>query len=81
MGFHSTEAGFRNLVQKLCVFTLDSGIDIGQGINVGPGKLGKKNKRMAFNKYLHIHKKVLSPSLIRQYGLEKKITSIGFKAM
>ena len=29
--------------------TLESGIDVGQGINVGPGKLGKKNKRRALN--------------------------------
>ena len=27
--------------------TLASGIDIGQGINVGPGKFGKKDKRAA----------------------------------
>ena len=26
-------------------FTLASGIDVGQRINVGPGKLGKKNKQ------------------------------------
>ena len=25
--------------------TLESGMDIGQGINVGPGKFGKKNKK------------------------------------
>ena len=25
------------------VLTLASGIDVGQGINVGPGKFGKKN--------------------------------------
>jgi hypothetical protein len=29
--------------------TLESGIDVGQGINVGPGKLGEKNKRRALN--------------------------------
>ena len=29
--------------------TLASGIDVGQGINVGPGKFGKKNKRRALN--------------------------------
>ena len=29
-----------------------SGIDIGQGINVGPGKFGKKNKRRALNNVL-----------------------------
>ena len=27
--------------------TLESGIDVGQGINVGPGKFAKKNKRRA----------------------------------
>ena len=31
--------------------TLDSGIDVWQGINVGPGKLGRKNKRRALNKH------------------------------
>ena len=31
-------------------FTLESGIDVGQEITVGPGKFGKKNKRRAFNK-------------------------------
>ena len=30
--------------------TLESGIDVGQGINVGPGKFGKKNKHRALNK-------------------------------
>ena len=30
--------------------TLESGIDVGQKINVRPGKLGKNNKRMALNK-------------------------------
>ena len=29
------------------VFTLESGIDVGQGITVGPGKFIKKNKRRA----------------------------------
>ena len=32
------------------LFTLESGIDVGQGINVGPGKSVKKNKRSAWNK-------------------------------
>ena len=31
--------------------TLESGIDVGQGITVGPGKLIKKNKRRALNKH------------------------------
>ena len=30
--------------------TLESGIDVGQGITVGPGKFGKKNKRRDLNK-------------------------------
>ena len=29
--------------------TLASGIDVGQGINGGPGKFGRKNKRRALN--------------------------------
>ena len=31
--------------------TLDSGIDVGQGINIGPGTFGKMNKRRALNKH------------------------------
>ena len=34
------------------ILTLESGIDVGQGINVGPGKLGKKNKRRALNTHV-----------------------------
>jgi hypothetical protein len=30
--------------------TLESVIDVGQGISVGPGRFGKKNKRRALNK-------------------------------
>ena len=30
--------------------TLESVIDIGQGISIGPGRFGKKNKRRALNK-------------------------------
>ena len=30
--------------------TLESGIEVGQGINVRPGKFGKNNKRRALNK-------------------------------
>ena len=29
---------------------LESVIDVGQGISVGPGRFGKKNKRRALNK-------------------------------
>ena len=32
-------------------YTLESGIDVGQGITVGPGKFVKKNKRRALNKH------------------------------
>jgi hypothetical protein len=35
-------------VEKL-VHTLDSGIDVGQGIRVGPGKFDIKNKHRALN--------------------------------
>ena len=31
-------------------YTLEFGIDVGQGINVGPGNFGKNNKRRALNK-------------------------------
>ena len=34
------------------VLTQNSGIDIGQEINVGPGKFGKKNKRRALNTHV-----------------------------
>ena len=32
------------------VITLESVIDVGQGISVGPGRFGKKNKRRVLNK-------------------------------
>ena len=32
--------------------TLESGIDVGELINVGPGKFGKKNKRRALNTHV-----------------------------
>ena len=35
---------------KIPSITLESGIDVGQGIIVGPGKCIKKNKRRALNK-------------------------------
>ena len=31
-------------------YILESGIDVGQGINIGHGKFGKKNKNRALNK-------------------------------
>ena len=33
--------------------TLESGIDVGQGISVGPGKFDKKNKRRALNTHVN----------------------------
>ena len=36
-------------------FTLESGIDVGQGITVGPGKFVKKNKRRAWKKNVQIY--------------------------
>ena len=38
--------------------TLESGIDVGQGMNVGPGKVGKKNKRRALNSHVLSNKAV-----------------------
>ena len=32
------------------LITLKSGINVGQGINVGPGKFGKENKCRALNR-------------------------------
>ena len=32
------------------MITLESGIDVGQGINVGQGKFDKKNEHRALNK-------------------------------
>ena len=34
------------------VITLASGIDVGQGINKGPGQFGEKNKRRALNTHV-----------------------------
>ena len=34
------------------LITLASGIDVGQGINVEPGKFGKKNKHRALNTHV-----------------------------
>jgi len=40
----------RKYTSKSILPTLESRIDVGQGINVGPGKFGKKNNRSALNK-------------------------------
>ena len=47
----------KNIIQSDIFFslhagTLASGINVGQGINVGPGKFGKKNKRRALNTHV-----------------------------
>ena len=39
-----------SLDRSIPMGTLESGIDVGQGITVGPGKLVKKNKHRALNK-------------------------------
>jgi hypothetical protein len=39
-----------NLESNWRVSTLESGIDVGQGINIWPGKFGKNNKSRALNK-------------------------------
>ena len=36
---------------EIVAITLESGIDVGQGIIVGPGNFVKKNKRRALNKH------------------------------
>jgi len=36
----------------LLLGTLESVIDVGQGISVGPGKFDKKNKRRALNTHV-----------------------------
>jgi len=41
---------------SICLLdTLESGIDVGQGINIGPGIFGKKNKSRAY-----VYSRVLS---------------------
>ena len=52
--------------------TLDSSIDVGQGISIGPDKFSKKNKHMALNKYLHIKKKSALPLFNKAVGPGKK---------
>ena len=46
---HNICEGIPSLMHFWLLSTLASGIDVGQGINVGPGKFGKKNKRRALN--------------------------------
>ena len=43
--------GSLSLILPLIFFrhTLESVIDVGQGISLGPGRFGKKNKRKALN--------------------------------
>ena len=37
-------------LEEFIFHTLESGIDVGQGITIGPGKFVKKNKCRALNK-------------------------------
>ena len=70
--FHSTFSSQASFICKSLPwtqYTLAAGIDVGKGINVGPGKFGKRNKRRAF--YVvsnHLNDLYV---LIRPYGLEK----------
>ena len=53
--------------------TLASGIDLGQEINVGPGKFGKKNKRRALNTHVNNHLNNLYVLSNKAVGPGKKI--------
>ena len=44
-----TDKNYRFMRLSAVARSLNSGIDVGQGINVGPGKFGKKNRRRALN--------------------------------
>ena len=46
----SKQLFFVNMEMERRKYTLESGIDIGHGINVGPGKFYKNNKLRALNK-------------------------------
>ena len=52
ISFKATKLVDRNLRIMKYIGTLASRIDVGQGINVGPGKFGKKNKRRALNTHV-----------------------------
>ena len=47
----SKKKEFNFQIQIFIYFTLESGIDVGQGITVGPGKFDKKNKDRVLNKH------------------------------
>ena len=46
------EATFNQVATFIPDSRVASGIDVGQGINVGPGKFGKKNKCRALNTHV-----------------------------
>ena len=50
MNNYTFKVGLWYAVQIRQRLTLESGIDVGQEITVGPGKFVKKNKRSALNK-------------------------------
>ena len=50
-----------------CFGTLESGIDVGQGITVGPGKFVKKNKHGSGSGGMHIMMGVHVPRFTEQW--------------
>ena len=48
--FKSSKVVILQLLCNLGTPTLECGIDVGQGITIGPGKFIKKNKRRPLNK-------------------------------
>ena len=58
--------------------TLASGIDVGQGINIGPGKFGKKNEGRALNTQIHMSY-VVNTHLDNLYVLSNKAVGPGKK--
>ena len=52
LSYHLCVECFSQLSFDSEMYTLASGIDVGQGINVGPEKFGKKNKRRALNTHV-----------------------------
>ena len=57
--------------RELQYLTLDSRIDVGQVINVGPGKFRKKIKQWALSQYLHIAQKSTFPLFNKAVGPKK----------
>ena len=66
-------------LKSVCVSsTLASGIDVGQGINVGPGKFPQKNKRRTLNTHVLCSKYyLLNNHLNNLYVLSNKTVGPG----